>query len=175
MTDQPRDILLLGATGSIGKSTLEVVRSAPDRFRVVAVSAHRRGGALAELARELGAEAVQLTDPEAAEGFAGEHEDLAERLVEPGIAGQIALFERFPQAIVVNGLVGAAGLEPTHAALQRGLDVALANKEALVVGGSLVLDAARRGGGTLWPWTASMRPSPSVCGAIPTARCAGSG
>ena len=61
------------------------------------------------------------------------------------------LFEIDPAAMVVNGLVGAAGLAPTIAALDFGLDVALANKEALVVGGQLVLDAAKRSGARLWP------------------------
>lgn len=151
MTSTVQDIILLGATGSIGKSTLEVVRSAPERFRVVALGAHRRVDELAALAREHEVEALQLTDAEAADHFRRAHPGLAAGLVEPGIEGQHALFDRFPEAIVVNGLVGAAGLRPTHDALERGLDVALANKEALVVGGRLVLEAAERGGATLWP------------------------
>ena len=70
---------------------------------------------------------------------------------DPGPDGLLALLEQAPGAMVVNGLVGAAGLAPTVWSLERGHDVALANKEALVVGGPLVLDAARRSGARLWP------------------------
>ena len=147
----PRALVLLGATGSIGTSTLDLVRRHPEHFVVVAATAHRRGDALADLAREFAIGDLQLGDPTAAEAFRRRHPDLAGRLRPPGEPALQGLLEAHPRALVVNGLVGAAGLRPTVWALEAGLDVALANKEALVVGGPLVLEAARRSGATLWP------------------------
>ncbi|HEX5520657.1 MAG TPA: hypothetical protein VFX29_03135, partial [Longimicrobiaceae bacterium] len=143
MTNAVQGIAILGATGSIGKSALAVVDQHPDRFRVVALSAHRAGDALAGLARRYRpALAVLAGDDAAPEGG-----------VPGGTAwrtGREALLEAATHPdvdIVLNALVGAAGLEPTLAALAAGKRVALANKESLVCGGALVLESAQRGGG----------------------------
>jgi 1-deoxy-D-xylulose-5-phosphate reductoisomerase len=147
MDSVPRSLLILGATGSIGRSALDLVRRYPERFRVGALTANRRGEPLAELAGEFPDARLYLGDERARISLSESRPDLRERCVDE--LGE--LFERDGSALVVNGLVGAIGLSPTVAALSAGLDVALANKEALVVGGQLVLDAAARGGARLWP------------------------
>ena len=147
MYPERRSLVILGATGSIGCSTLDLVRHYPERFAVAALSANRRGPDLAVLAQEFPEAALFLKEESAREAVIAE---------QPGLRARFCdriedLFEIDPSAMVVNGLVGAAGLGPTIAALDLGLDVALANKEALVVGGQLVLDAAQRSGARLWP------------------------
>jgi len=142
----PTGIVLLGATGSIGRSTLRVIARHPNRFRVIGMSAGRRAAALDELAREVRPDYVVLP-ARPADGFRpswqGEwrfgRDRLAEAAADPA-AG-----------MVVNALVGFAGLESTLAALNAGRRLALANKESLVAGGELVLQAWRRGGGELLP------------------------
>ena len=141
-----KGVAILGATGSIGASARAVLRQHPDRFRAVAVTAHRNAGALADLVSELHPSLAVLAD-------APVPGDLPPGRTE-WRSGRQALLDAatHPDAdIVVNALVGAAGLEPTLAALAAGKRVALANKESLVCGGPLVLQAARRGGGELVP------------------------
>ncbi|WP_390806599.1 1-deoxy-D-xylulose-5-phosphate reductoisomerase [Pannonibacter tanglangensis] len=140
---------MLGATGSIGKSTLDIVRHHPDRFEVVALAAGRRAGELAALAREFNVRFAAL-----AEAAAGEELDAA--LAGSGIAngaGPAALHDAalHPADIVVAGIVGAAGLAPTFAALQAGRTIALANKECLVCAGDLFMAEARRQGLSVLP------------------------
>jgi len=140
-----KGVAILGATGSIGRSALAVLDQHPGRFRAVALTAHRNGQALAGLVARYGPSLAVVSDgevPAGAGGAAAWH------------TGRQALLEAatHPDAdIVLNALVGAAGLEPTLAALRAGKRVALANKESLVCGGPLVLDAAREGGGELIP------------------------
>jgi 1-deoxy-D-xylulose-5-phosphate reductoisomerase len=147
----PRPLVLLGATGSIGRSTVDLVRRYPDRFRIVGASTHRRADDLVPLARDFGIGHLAVVDAGAREAAARNHADLGAHWTAPGGEGLLELIEACPGALVVNGVVGAAGLAPTVHALERGHDVALANKEALVVGGHLVLEAAERGQSTLWP------------------------
>ncbi|HET7462936.1 MAG TPA: 1-deoxy-D-xylulose-5-phosphate reductoisomerase [Longimicrobium sp.] len=141
-----KGVAILGATGSIGRSALAVLDQHPGRFRAVALTAHRNGAALAALAaRYRPSLAVVADGPVPSDAGGG---GTAWR------AGREALLEAatHPDAdIVLNALVGAAGLEPTLAALRAGKRVALANKESLVCGGPLVLQAAREGGGELLP------------------------
>jgi 1-deoxy-D-xylulose-5-phosphate reductoisomerase len=151
MSASPVPLLLLGATGSIGQSTIDLLRRYPSKFKLVGISARRRVDELAAIAREFEHAAIVLADEDGAKRFGVAYPKLADRVVGFAAPGFSALLEQSPEALLVNGLVGAVGLEPTIEALERGHDVALANKEALVVGGELVLDAARRGGGKLWP------------------------
>jgi 1-deoxy-D-xylulose-5-phosphate reductoisomerase len=152
MEPAPRQLILLGATGSIGRSTLDLVRRWPERFTLLGASAQRRGQALAELADVYPEAVLSLGDEAARRSLLVARPDLEARMTAPGERGLLELIEGAPVgSLVVNGLVGAAGLRPTVEALRRGLDVALANKEALVVGGELVLEAARESGATLWP------------------------
>ncbi len=140
-------VAVLGATGSVGRSTMAVIRRHPGRFRVVAISGHRSVGRLERLAAEFGTREVAVADPAAladrpdlpAAGWRAGSEAVAELAALPGAD------------VVVNAVVGAAGLPPTLAALEAGKRCALANKESLVAAGELVLEAARRGGGELVP------------------------
>ncbi|HEX6746084.1 MAG TPA: 1-deoxy-D-xylulose-5-phosphate reductoisomerase [Longimicrobium sp.] len=140
-----KGVAILGATGSIGRSALAVLDQHPDRFRAVALTAHRSGDALAALERRYRPSLAVVVDGDLPAGC------------ETGTqwaTGRQALLDAatHPDAdVVLNALVGAAGLEPTLAALRAGKRVALANKESLVCGGPLVLEAARQGGGELIP------------------------
>jgi len=125
-------VVILGSTGSIGRSTLRVLARHTDRFRVVALTAHHSADELDTQARETGASFAQTVK-----------EAGAECLVEAAT---------HPDAqIVVNAVVGSAGLPATLAALRAGKRVALANKETLVMAGELVMCAAREGQGELIP------------------------
>lgn len=140
-----KGVAILGATGSIGHSALAVLDQHPDRFRAVALTAHRNGASLAALASRYRPSLAVVADGEVPAGADGSTR---------WAAGRQALLDAatHPDAdIVLNALVGAAGLEPTLAALRAGKRVALANKESLVCGGPLVLQAAREGGGELVP------------------------
>jgi len=157
-TPRPLRLILLGATGSIGRQTLDLVARHPDRLQVAAVGCRSRldelAAALAQLARlqpDAPPPLVAVTD-DAAHAAARGRGDLGGRLLPPGREGLLAAVREAEDAhVLVNGLVGAAGLEPTLAAARRGLRIALANKESLVVGGDLVLAAVRDGGAELLP------------------------
>lgn len=141
-----RGIAILGATGSIGASALSVVRRHADRFQVAALTAHRRTEALDALALEFEPDLVCVTGTEEG-GF--EPRWTGEWRFGPDAASEAAAH---PTAdIVLNALVGIAGLGPTLAALEAGKRLALANKESLVTGGPLVLEALARAGGELLP------------------------
>ena len=140
-------VAVLGATGSVGRSTLAVIRRHRKRFRVVAMSACRSVGALERLAAEFGAGDLAVADAAAL----ADRADLRSAGWRSGPAG-VAELGRLPGVdVVVNAVAGAAGLPPTLAALESGKRCALANKESLVAAGDLVLAAARRGGGELVP------------------------
>ena len=145
----PRRISILGATGSIGRSCARVIADTPDGFSVVSVAGGSDAAALARRAIELGAEFAALADPA---GYA----DLREALAGSGIeaaAGPEAVREAALREadLLVSAIVGAAGLEPTFAAIAAGRAVALANKETLVCAGAAVMRAAERAGSTVLP------------------------
>lgn len=144
-----RTISILGATGSVGGSTLDLIRRDRDGWRVVALTAHSNVAELAALAREFCAEIAVVAD-EARLG------DLREALAGSGIeaaAGSAALCEAAtrPADLTVAAIVGCAGLGPTMAAIEQGGTVALANKEALVSAGEVMTAAVARQGATLLP------------------------
>ncbi|GAA3457421.1 1-deoxy-D-xylulose-5-phosphate reductoisomerase [Dactylosporangium matsuzakiense] len=152
----PREIVLLGSTGSIGTQAIDIVRRNPDRFRVVAIGAG--GGNVALLAAqalELGVEAVGVARASVAQdlqlafyaeaqrrGWATGDFKLPKILAGPDAMTELA---QWPCDTVLNGVVGSLGLAPTLAALHAGRTLALANKESLVAGGPLVRAAARPG------------------------------
>lgn len=139
-----RPLVILGVTGSIGRQALEVAGHLG--VEVVAVSAHRSSEDLVALIGGLPGTAVAVTGTDEIDpGSFGSDRRV---LVGPGAAVELAAT---PGATVLNGIVGAAGLEPTLAALDAGNRVALANKESLVAGGDLVTDALATGGGELIP------------------------
>jgi 1-deoxy-D-xylulose-5-phosphate reductoisomerase len=138
-------VAILGSTGSIGRSTLEVLARQRERFRVVALTAHSNAELLQEQARTWQPAYVGIVN--------GGEWGVGSGSLRSG-RGTACLVEAatHPDArIVVNGIVGAAGLEATLAALRAGKRVALANKETLVMAGELVMRAAREGGGDIVP------------------------
>ena len=146
-----RRISILGATGSVGRSTLDVLAAAGgrERYEVVALTAHRNAEGLAAAAKACGARVAAVSDPEA-------YPALKQALAGSGVEAAAG-----PEAVraaaeieadwVMSAIVGAAGLEPSLAAARTGATVALANKETLVCAGELFLAEMAKGGGTLLP------------------------
>jgi 1-deoxy-D-xylulose-5-phosphate reductoisomerase len=149
-------LAILGSTGSIGRQTLQVVESLPDRFRVVALAA---GGNLEELAGQIAHHRPQLVSV----GDAAKAAELRERLrqsaagganlpeIQHGREGLRSVAMHPDAAVVVSAAVGVVGLEATYAAVQAGKSVALSNKEVLVAAGALVMAAAKGKGVELLP------------------------
>jgi 1-deoxy-D-xylulose-5-phosphate reductoisomerase len=137
-----KTVAVLGATGSIGTQALEIIAEHPG-LRAVALSAHRNADALRSLGVAHGVSLLALTDPDAARAAGGD--------VLAGEDGLIELVRGCDADIVLNAIVGSAGLRATLAALESGADLALANKESLVAGGPLVTTAAKRAGRRLLP------------------------
>jgi len=144
-----KTISILGATGSVGRSTLDLVERNPDRFEIVAVTAATNADALAKIARRTGAKLAVIADEtrlaELQAGLAGSGCRAA--------AGEEALSEAAAADadLVIAAIVGCAGLTPVMAAIEKGRIVALANKEALVTAGALMTQAAARSGAVLLP------------------------
>jgi 1-deoxy-D-xylulose-5-phosphate reductoisomerase len=144
-----RSLTILGATGSIGTSTIDLIKRNRGRYRVVAVTAARNAGALARLARDLNAGFAAVSDPAC-------YDELKSALAGSGIeaaAGEDAVVEAAlrPSDWVMGAITGAAGLRPTLAAAERGTIVALANKETLVCAGRLFMRRAAAAGATVLP------------------------
>ena len=144
-----KNIVLLGSTGSIGTQTLDVCRM--HHVNVVALSANRRIDVLEKQIIEFKPEYVCLTDETAGNNFKERAKELGVKLIigKKGLV-ELAQLER-EDTVVLNAVVGIAGLEATLAAIESGKDVALANKESLVTGGKLVLEAVKRKGVKLLP------------------------
>jgi 1-deoxy-D-xylulose-5-phosphate reductoisomerase len=142
-----KDVLILGSTGSIGEQAIDVIVSSPD-LRVVGLSAGSSWERLLGQADASGIGRVALADPEAAasaqgSGWGGE--------ILGGEEGVRDLIVQLKPDIVLNAIVGSAGLGPTIVALSEGIDLALANKESLVVGGELVIALAEASGARILP------------------------
>lgn len=148
-SDAPRSVTVLGCTGSIGASTIDLLRRDRASYRVEALSAHRNVAELAALAREFDARMAVIADPDLYHALV---EALAGTDIIPA-AGPAALVEAAdrPAEWVMASIVGAAGLEPTLAAVRRGAVVGLANKECLVCAGDLMMAAVARHGAILLP------------------------
>jgi 1-deoxy-D-xylulose-5-phosphate reductoisomerase len=144
-----RRISILGATGSIGASTLDLIRRERDQWQVVALTANCQAQELARLAREFGAELAVVADEtclaDLREALAGTSIDAA------GGAGALVDAASRPADLTVAAIVGCAGLAPVMAAIEQGRTVALANKEALVSAGDVMKAAVARHGTTLLP------------------------
>lgn len=148
----PRGLALLGATGSIGTQTLDVVRLFPDRFDVRALTCGQNVGLLAEQVREFQPECVAVGSSERAEAFQQALPvDAPDVRVFVGAEGLSEAATRPDVDVVMGAVVGFAGLRPVLQALHAGKQVALANKETLVVGGGLVTQALNDGDGRLLP------------------------
>jgi 1-deoxy-D-xylulose-5-phosphate reductoisomerase len=142
-----RRLLILGSTGSIGTQALDLVQRS-EELELVGLSAERSWGALIEQARAHGVGRIALVDPHAAARAA---EAWTEGEVLGGPEGLVRLVVESGAELVLNALVGSAGLGPTVAALGEGIDLALANKESLVVGGELVTALAQATGARIIP------------------------
>ena len=139
-------VAILGSTGSIGQSALEVIRRHPDQFQVTALVAGRSGDALAAQVASFKPRLAVLADERVPLPVGDKVTNWAS-----GRGAVLAAAADSETDVVLNALVGAAGLEPTLAALEAGHRLALANKESLVAGGELVLSAAERGSGEIIP------------------------
>ena len=144
-----RSLTVLGATGSVGASTLDLVRRERDKWRIVALTANCQAAELAALAREFSAEIAVVADASCLP-------DLRDALAGSGIesaGGSGALIEAAsrPADLTLAAIVGCAGLAPTMAAIEQGRTVALANKEALVSAGEVMIAAVAKHGTTLLP------------------------
>ena len=144
-----RRISILGATGSVGASTLDLIRREPHKWQVVALTANCQARELAALAREFCAEIALVAD----ESCLAELRDALAGTAIQTAAGPTALIEAAtrPADLVLAAIVGTAGLAPTMAAIEQGRTVALANKEALVSAGEVMTAAVAKYGTTLLP------------------------
>ncbi|PWC95610.1 1-deoxy-D-xylulose-5-phosphate reductoisomerase [Azospirillum sp. TSO5] len=147
--DAPRSVTILGSTGSVGTQTVDLVSRDPERFPVEALTANRNVTLLAQQARQLNARLAVVADPSA-------YAELKSLLSGTGIevaAGSeaVAAAAERPADWVMAAIVGAAGLQPTLAAVRRGAIVAFANKEVLVCAGALMMEEVKTHGATLLP------------------------
>ena len=144
-----RQVSVLGATGSVGQNTIELIRRARDEYDVVALTGDQNIAQLAQDAKDLRAQVAVTADPDRLE-------DLRAALAGSDVhaaAGPTALTEAAarPADWIMSAIVGAAGLSPGLTALKQGSTLALANKESLVCAGALMLDTAHKNGGRLIP------------------------
>lgn len=140
-------VAILGSTGSIGRATLSVIARHTDRFQVVAVCAQDSLDDVAAQVEKYGVPVAVMADPQALNGS----HSLPDAMWSSGRDAVLEVVEDVNVDVVVNAIVGSAGLEATFAALRTGKRLALANKESLVAGGPLVINAVREGGGELIP------------------------
>ena len=147
--DAPRRVSILGSTGSIGTSTIDLIERNPAAYRVEALTAHRNAALLAEQAKRTGARLAAIADrdayPELRDALAGTDVEI--------VAGPEGVIEAASRSAdwIMAAIVGAAGFEPTLAAVRQGAIVALANKECLVCAGEILLAEIAASGATLLP------------------------
>ncbi|HUN58031.1 MAG TPA: 1-deoxy-D-xylulose-5-phosphate reductoisomerase [Candidatus Binataceae bacterium] len=145
-----KPIAILGSTGSVGVTTLDVVSHFPDRFRVVAMAAGRNLELLADQVRRFQPELVAVADSELACELARRIDTHSTSILH-GAEGAIAVATHPDATLVMSALVGALGLRPTLAAIKAGKDIAFANKEVLVIAGELITRAIHENGVRLLP------------------------
>ena len=145
-----RKISILGSTGSIGVNALDVIRNMPEKFKIVHLTGNLNYTKMIEQGKEFSPQTITMIDEEAAEkvkialqGFNIDIFSGRNKLLDHSGDRQVDL--------VLNSLVGASGMEPTLTALQNGVDVALSNKESLVVAGDLIYSAMKESGANLFP------------------------
>ncbi|NOZ74319.1 MAG: 1-deoxy-D-xylulose-5-phosphate reductoisomerase [FCB group bacterium] len=145
-----RKISILGSTGSIGLNALKVVENLQDQFEVVYLSCQHNGKELLRQAKQFRPKAVAVTDIKTADEIRPALASMGIEL-QSGREGLVDLAARDDVDIVLNGIVGAAGMEPTYRALSAGVDVALSNKESLVMAGDLLARIRQKSGARLFP------------------------
>ena len=144
-------ILVLGSTGSVGRNVLDVVSHHADRFQVVGLAAKQNIGLLREQCEAYPEVKYAVGERDAHQTLLAENSEMRSRSVGSGSDGLLVLIEDTKPDLVVNCLLGFAGLGPTLHALSKGIDVALANKEAIVTGGELIRDECHRSGANVIP------------------------
>lgn len=145
-------ITLLGSTGSIGTQTLDIVSQYPDQFRIVGLATKRNAQLLAEQIRQFRPEIAAICDADQLPLIQAAIADLdPQPILLAGEAGVVEVARYGDAEVVVTGIVGCAGLLPTIAAIEAGKDIALANKETLIAGGSIVLPLVKQHGTQLLP------------------------
>ena len=140
-------IILLGSTGSIGTQTLDIVRENPDKFKVVALTCKNRIDSLIEQIQEFKPEAVCVENKEAAAQVSAAFPAIEVNIGDNGLREIV----KVDADIVLNALMGISGMAPTYEAILTGKDIALANKETLVAGGSLIMELASEKGIKILP------------------------
>ncbi len=133
-----KKLILLGATGSIGSSTLKILRQFPERYALVGMSAHQNWEKLQALGQEFGTKNLVLTSEKIS------NPELDSLNIQRGLDALTRMIQETDADLVINGIVGSAGMVPSFVALEAGKPVALANKETLVMGGSLIMNLAKR-------------------------------
>jgi 1-deoxy-D-xylulose-5-phosphate reductoisomerase len=145
-----KSIAILGSTGSVGATTLDIVSRFPERFRVVAMAAGYNLDLMAEQVRRFEPELVSVATPELARQLAARVRPRRPTILS-GTEGALAVATHPQAQLVMSALVGALGLRPTLAAIRSGKDIAFANKEVLVMAGELMTRAVRQYGVRLLP------------------------
>ncbi len=151
---QPRAIVILGSTGSIGRQALEVARALPDRLRVVGLAAHSNWELFAQQCAAWQPQIAAMSDENAAQKARDLLKELAPQTTLQVLAGPESIYQAatFNEAdLVLGAMLGAAGLGPTIAAIEAGKDIAIANKETLVAAGEIVVALAKKHGVQLLP------------------------
>ncbi len=136
---EPKKVIVLGASGSIGQSTIDIIRSFPGHFSLTGVSVHKNTRVLEALKTEFSFTRFAVTEPAAAEQYPHENRNL------------IDFIRNTPADIVINGIAGAAGLEASLAVIEKGLCLGLANKESIVMAGCLLQKEAEKHGAEIIP------------------------
>lgn len=142
-----KNIVLLGASGSIGKQTLDVIRNYKEKFKLKAFSVGRNTNDIINIIEEFKPEAVYLID----EQYALYLEEKYPKISFYSGDELNSIFEGIEVDLCLNAIVGIAGLAPTVVAIEKGIDIALANKETLVAGGQLIMDLAQKNNVSIYP------------------------
>ena len=142
-----KDIIILGSTGSIGIQTIDIIRNNPDKFNLVGISCNSNIEILREQIEEFKPKVVAIVDEDRARLIKSEFDNLEVLSTSRGLCEIV----KYPADIVVNALMGISGLKPTYEAIISGKDIALANKETLVTGGQIIVDAIKENGVNLFP------------------------
>jgi 1-deoxy-D-xylulose-5-phosphate reductoisomerase len=149
-----KNIVILGSTGSIGRSSLEVISKFPDRFRATGLTAGKNSSLLAEQIKEFKPSVVAVPDEETYKNLKSQISNLGSRSkteIICGAEGIISVAEMSGADTVISSIVGSAGLLPTLAAIKKGRTVALANKETLVTAGDIVISQVKKHKAVLLP------------------------
>ncbi|NQU66733.1 MAG: 1-deoxy-D-xylulose-5-phosphate reductoisomerase [Candidatus Marinimicrobia bacterium] len=145
-----KKISILGSTGSIGTQALEVIKQHPDQFKVIALSAHRNIRLLIEQIKEFHPDTVCISDTALSEDIKNNLGKMCNDVLY-GREGLLELAGRDNVDILLNGLVGSAGMEPTINAVTSGIDVALSNKESLVLAGGVITQLQKKNNVNIFP------------------------